>query len=311
MLSSTAGNIYWMGRYIERATNTARMLEATNRMWLMAGGSREWQSLAMAFGLDENFEKKYPDRAVGDFVTFMGVDSSNPSSIAASIQAARYNARAERNNLTVSVWEYLNEASIQLRSKLDKPLTGSAIQDFLDWTKRQMILVAGACETTLLRDEAYHFLSLGTYIERADNTARILDSKYHILLPQGEKVGGGVDYYQWTEILNCINALRTYRRVYSSAVLPWRVAELMILRSDLPRSLHFCLTQIMDNLDALAQIYGTRHECHRLCGVLASGLRYGKVDDIFKRGLHEFLVEFIDKNNDLGVEITRNYLINP
>lgn len=100
-------------------------------------------------------------------------------------------------------------------------------------------------------------------------------------------------------------------RVYSSAVLPWRVAELMILRSDLPRSLHFCLTQIMDNLDALAQIYGTRHECHRLCGVLASGLRYGKVDDIFKRGLHEFLVEFIDKNNDLGVEITRNYLINP
>ncbi|MFD2264655.1 alpha-E domain-containing protein [Lacibacterium aquatile] len=308
MLSSTAANLYWIGRNVERASNTASLLKATHRMWLMAGGAREWRSMAATYGVNESFGKKFPNKSVSDLLSFMALDGDNPSSILTSIRSARSNARTERNNLTVSVWEYLNDTWLALRDRIGAGIPEGEEQEFLDWVRERTSLINGALTNTLLRDEAYDFLQLGVHIERADNTARILDSKYHILLPQGETVGGHVDYYQWSEILACVNALRTYRRVYSSAIFPWRVAELLILREDLPRSLHFCLKQIDSHLVNLAGIYGSRHESHRLAGKLHGELRYGKVDDLFTTGLHEFLVEFIKRNNQLGQEIAENYL---
>lgn len=308
MLSSTAANLFWIGRYVERAGNTASLLKATHRMWLMAGGAREWQSMAATYGADDGFRVKYPNRSVADLLVYMTLDSDNPTSIINSIRAARANARAERNNLTVAVWEYLNQTWLTIRDRLDQRIAEGEEQELLEWVQQRTSLITGAIETTLLRDEAYDFVQLGVHIERADNTARIIDSKYHILLPQGQSVGGPVDYYQWSEILACVNALRTYRRVFSSAILPVKVADLLILREDLPRSLHFCLKQIDGHLGNLATVYGDRHESHRLAGKLYAKLRYSQVEDLFDSGLHEFLVDFIRRNNRLGQEIAANYL---
>jgi len=309
MLSSTARNLYWMGRYIQRAENTARMLEATNRMALLSGSDREWRSVPAIYGLEESFAGRHAKPAMDDLLHFMLLDADNPSSALSCMRAARNNARAERNNLTTDVWESLNATWLELRGMDQDRGDGFDYRALMDWIKKQAVMVTGAGYSTLLRDDAFNFVMLGTYIERADNTARILDVKYHILLPSGERVGGSLDYYQWAEVLSCIGAYRTYRRVYSSKIEPWRVAELMILRHDLPRSLRFCLMQIDENLNQLAELYGARGEAHRLAGKLHSRLRYGRIDSIFHDGLHEFLTDFIRRNSKLSGEIERQFLM--
>ena len=313
MLSSTARNLYWMGRYIQRAENTARMLEATNRMALLSGSDREWRSVPAIYGIQEGFARRHAKPGMEDLLHFMLLDAENPSSALNCVRSARNNARDERNNLTTDVWESLNATWLELRGMA---AGGNADEGnefdyraLMDWIKKQAVMVTGAAHSTLLRDDAFNFVILGTYIERADNTARILDVKYHILLPSGERVGGSLDYYQWAEVLSCIGAYRTYRRVYSSKIEPWRLAELMILRHDLPRSLRFCLMQIDENLNQLAELYGARGEANRLAGKLHSRLRYGRIDSIFQDGLHEFLTDFIRRNAALSDEIAQQFLM--
>src|SRR5262245_47076718 len=232
MLSSTAKNLYWMARYIQRAENTARMLEATNRMALLSGSDREWRSVPLIYGQDQGFAETYPQARMTDLMRYMTIDEDNPSSIASCFKAARNNARDERNNLTTDLWESLNGTWLELQAMQRSSGDAMDHRAFIDWTKKQAVMATGAAHSTMLRDDAYNFVMLGLYIERADNTARILDVKYHIILPKGERAGGSLDYYQWAEILSCIGAYRTYRRVYSSKIEPWRVAELMILRHD-------------------------------------------------------------------------------
>lgn len=309
MLSSTAKNLYWMARYIQRAENTARLLEATNRMALLSGSDREWRSMPLIYGQDALFAETYSEPRMDDLMRFMTVDENNPSSIASCFVAARNNARDERNNLTTDLWESLNSTWLELQAMRRGAGDGLDQRGFLDWTKKQAVMATGAAQSTMLRDDAYNFVMLGLYIERADNTARILDVKYHILLPRGERVGGSLDYYHWAEILSCIGAYRTYRRVYSSKIEPWRVAELMILRHDLPRSLRFCLDMVDRNLTQLAELYGTRGEATRLAGKLHSRLRYGRIDSIFQDGLHEFLTDFVARNAKLSDEIGRQFLM--
>jgi len=309
MLSSTAKNLYWMGRYLQRAENTVRLLEATHRMNLQAVASSTWTSVAIILGQGEPFAARYPSPTLTELLDYMMFEEGNPASLFCSIRAARDNARAERNNLTTDVWEHLNGLWLEIaklsagdRSELDH-------RGVLETIKRETLTVAGAANSTLVRDDAFNFLSLGTYIERADNTARILDVKYHIILPRGEKVGGSLDYYQWSEVLSCIGAFRTYRRVYSSRIEPWRVAELMVLHPGVPRSLHFSMRQVEDNLDALATAYGRRGEANRLAGEIGSQLRYGRIDSIFVAGLHEFLTDFIARTAKLSEEIGRQFLL--
>ncbi len=309
MLSSTAKNLYWMARYIQRAENTARMLEATNRMALLSGSDREWRSVPLIYGQDEGFAAAYPQARMTDLLRFMTIDEDNPSSIASCFKAARNNARDERNNLTTDLWESLNGTWLELQAMQRSAGDQMDHRGFIDWTKKQAVMATGAAHSTMLRDDAYNFVMLGLYIERADNTARILDVKYHIILPKGERAGGSLDYYQWAEILSCIGAYRTYRRVYSSKIEPWRVAELMILRHDLPRSLRFCLDQIDRNLNELAEAYGAKGEATRLAGKLHSRLRYGRIDSIFQDGLHEFLTDFVARNARLSDEIGRQFLM--
>ena len=313
MLSSTAKNLYWIGRYIERAENAARVLEAAERIALLsppdAGHDREWMSVAAIYDCRESFLKAHEGGSLESLLHFMTLDADSATSIFASVRQARDNGRAERNNLTVDVWETLNGFWLELQAIARQRHAGRDWRGLLDWIKKQANLVTGAAHQTMLRDEAFSFLSLGTYIERADNTARILDVKYHILLPQGERIGGSVDYYHWGEILACISAYRTYRRVYASAIEPWRVAELMILNRNLPRSLHFAHRRIDAHLNELAEFHGQRHEAHRLAGELYAQLRYGKIDMIFGAGLHEFLEEFMERNAVLSGQIARDYLM--
>jgi uncharacterized alpha-E superfamily protein len=309
MLSSTAKNLYWMARYIQRAENTARVLEATNRMALLSSSDREWRSVPAIYGLEAPFADRHASPNMQDLLHFMTMDEVNPSSVVSCFRAARNNARDERNNLTIDLWESLNGTWLDLQGMTRTARDGVDYRQFLDWTKKQALMATGAAQSTLLRDDAYNFVMLGLQIERADNTARILDVKYHILLPKGERVGGSLDYYQWAEVLSCIGAYRTYRRVYSSKIEPWRVAELMILRHDLPRSLRFCLSQIDSNLAQLAELYGARGEATRLAGKLHSKLRYGRIDSIFQDGLHEYLTDFISGSARLSQEIGRQFLM--
>jgi len=313
MLSSTARNLYWMARYIERAENTARVLDAATRMALMlppdATKGQEMVSVATIYGCEAALAERHPQPTIEDLLRYMAIDPENPSSIYCSVQQARNNARAERNNLTTDVWETLNGFWLELDDIAKRPDAVSDERGFLDWVKKQSQLVTGAGFSTLLRDEAFSFLSLGTFVERADSTARILDVKYHILLPTGEPVGGAIDYHQWSEVLASVSAFRTFRRVYTAEILPWRVAELMILHRDLPRSLHFCHRQIHGNLEELAEAHGRRHEAHRMSGEIYSQLRYGKIDRIFQSGLHEFLDEFVARNAQLSNEIEKNFLM--
>jgi uncharacterized alpha-E superfamily protein len=158
----------------------------------------------------------------------------------------------------------------------------------------------------MLQDDAYQFLRLGTFIERADNTARILDVKYHLLLPKEEEVGGGVDYYEWSSILRSVSAFQAYQKIFNDTIKPWNVAELLVLRKDMPRSLHACFFEISRILDTVTR--GRHMECKRMAGEIHSSLMYGRMDHIFQNGLHEFLTDFIDRNHELGTEIQNTYL---
>ncbi len=309
MLSSTAKNLYWMGRYLQRAENTVRLLEASHRMSLQATAINAWNSVAIILGQGEPFAARYPAPTLTDLLDFMTFEEANSSSVFCSIRGARDNARAERNNLTTDVWEHLNGLWLEIAQLAAGDRRALDHRGVLEAVKRQTLTVAGAANSTLVRDDAFNFLALGTYIERADNTARILDVKYHIILPRGEKVGGSLDYYQWSEVLSCIGAFRTYRRVYSSRIEPWRVAELMVLHPGVPRSLHFSMRQVEENLDALATAYGRRGEANRLAGEIGSQLRYGRIDSIFTVGLHEFLTDFIERTAKLSDEIGRQFLL--
>lgn len=308
MLSSTAKNLYWMGRYLQRAENMARLLEATQRTALQSSKTEAFD-VAEMYGLAEAFEAIHPDGELPQLIDFMTLNAENPSSVINSVRAARDNARAERNNLTTDVWESLNGLWLEV-SAIARRKHGIDHGAFVETVKKQTVMIAGAAQSTLLRDQAWNFLSLGTYLERADNTIRILDVKYHRLQPDGApEARDGVDYYGWSEILTCIGALRTYRRVYRARIEPRRVAELMILRRDLPRSIHHCLWQLDLSMRELADLYGNRGEADRQAGALHAELRYGLIDEIFATGLRDFLEDLRARLDTLSSEIGRQFLL--
>ncbi|MDP1670936.1 MAG: alpha-E domain-containing protein, partial [Alphaproteobacteria bacterium] len=191
----------------------------------------------------------------------------------------------------------------------DKDFSPEHLRKFLDWVKERSLLFGGAVASTMMHRDGYWFNRIGALIERADSTARILDVKYHVLLPEYETIGGTIDFYQWATILRSVSALRAYHWVYRDRVKPWLVAELLILKPEMPRSLAYCYHELTQNLDHLANAYGgARGECHRQAGKTDAFLRYGKIDHIFEQGLHEFLTGFIEDTDALGLEITNQYL---
>ena len=312
MLSRAAANLYWLARYMERADNVARILEVAERASIMPNSAgepqSEWHSVVIASGNEQGYFERYDEISREKVVHYLTIDTSNPGSIRSCIEKARANARAVRTVLTSDIWEALNQTWLDLIGDKREDVARGELQAFLAWVKERAQMFSGGAHATMLRDEGYWFLRLGTMIERADNTARILDVKYHILLPADEGIGGGMDYYQWTVLLRSVSASRSYYYRYRDTLRPWQIAEFLILSEEMPRSLIACVAEVHSLLDEIAKLDGRRHECHRLAGQIYSHLRYARIGDIFETGLHEFLVEFIDRNHRVSDEITDAYL---
>ncbi|MEZ5666697.1 MAG: alpha-E domain-containing protein [Alphaproteobacteria bacterium] len=314
MLGRTAGNLYWLARYMERMDYVARLLEVAQRMAALttAGAIRgnEWHSALIAAGCEPSFLERHHEVTPQAVVHYLVRDPANPSSIWSCIEAGRANARSVRAALTVDTWEAINGTWLERDSVLSQDVLPERLGSLIDWVKMRSVLFRGAYASTMLRRDAYHFVRLGSFIERADNTARILDVKYHVLLPKEENVGGGLDYYQWTAILRAASAVRAYHLVFKDRVQPWKVAELLILHSEMPRSLSAAYEEIVGVLDRLGTEYGGHYgECHRLAGEFHARLRFGRIEAIFAAGLHEFLTEVIDHTHELGRLVTEFYLM--
>jgi uncharacterized alpha-E superfamily protein len=309
MLSSTADHLYWMARSMERAENTARMLDITYRMSLLkqavAEPHHEWRAMLSISGLHEDFEARYPEPNAASVMHFMTLDTDNPGSIYNSIFTARENARAVRGSITSEMWEVLNSTWLEMRRIKSEGIAQDGVSRFFEWVKEQSHLSRGITHGTMLRDDTFRFLRLGTFLERADNTARILDVKYHILLPSPSEVGGAADYYQWSAVLRSVSAFESYRKVFRDQISPRKVADLLILRADMPRSLMACMNEVNR---LIQEINGPRSgELLRRSGLLHAGLKYGTIDEIFVSGLHEYLSTFLERIYSLGDLINTTY----
>jgi uncharacterized alpha-E superfamily protein len=315
MLSRTASDLHWVGRHIERAENTARLLDVTYRTSLLPYHEQEpglawaepWAVPLVTCGLAKAFYAKNQELTAGSVLRYMILDASNPSSIWSCLRAARESGRAARGAMTSEMYEDLNTAWLEMRTVDFAMVQARGISEFLEWVKLRSHQFRGVTVGTMLRDEAYSFLRLGTHLERADNTARILDTKYHLLLPSAADVGGAVDYYQWASLLQSVSGFESYRRIYSDVISPRRVAELLVLRADMPRSLHACMNLIDDSLRDLCD--NRSRELERMSGELHARLHYGRTDDIMRFGLHEYLMDFVDRISALGAEVARRFLV--
>lgn len=312
LLSRTADNLFWMARYLERADSIARLVQVARRMSMTARfgleSRNEWESVIVIAGCSEAFYEAY-DVANAETVTrFLVFEPDNLVSVMSCLGLARNNARAARTFFTSDMWEALNSTWIQANDRVAGGATRRDPGEFLEWVKERTQVLRGAAIDTMLRDDAFIFCQIGTYISRANNTARLLDVKYHVLLPEQEAVGGAIDYYQWMAVLRAVSAHRSYHFVYKDSLTPPRIAEFLILRPEMPRSLVACLREVDGYLGQLGEMYGQRHECQRLSGELYSELRYGQITRIFSDGLHEYLTRFIDRTAVLSEEITRSYL---
>jgi uncharacterized alpha-E superfamily protein len=314
MLSRAAANLYWLARYIERADYLARLVEASRRLMALpkaySGTESEWESVLLSSGAAPAFHssgRPLDEDNVTEFLTF---SVNNPSSICNCVEIARTNARAVRTALTVEVWEAINDGYLAMKSfrRADDECRGASLTRFLELIKKTSLSYDGGAYRTMLRNDAYWFLRLGLLIERADNTARLLDVKYHVLLPEKEPVGGSLDYFQWAAILRAVSAHTAYHWVYHESLKPWLVADLLILRKEMPRSLIACYDGLVENLDRLAKSHGRQGDAQRHARAVHNQLEMLTAESLFQGGLHEFVQEFIANNNRLGTLIGEQYL---
>lgn len=312
MLSRTAENMFWLSRYVERADYLARILEAAGRLAALPSDytaeGNEWASALATAGCYDSFTALHGAPTAEKVISYLAFSEKNASSIRGCLETARFNARAVRTALTTEMWETINGAWLELQRMDESVLTPSRLSGFTEWVKDVSLRFDGTGYRTMLRDDAYWFSRLGFFIERADNTARILDVKYHILLPQSSAVGGGLDFSQWAAILRSVNALTAYHWVYRDSLRPWLIADLLIFKRALPRSLASCYREIVDGLDNLASAYGRQGRAQRLARSMAASFDNAGVEQVFQMGLHEFLTQFIADNHRVGAAITEQYL---
>ncbi len=315
MLSRTADHLFWMSRYTERAENTARMLDVNYQSTFLpqsaAVAQLGWQGLLSISELLPLYQSYYGEITPQNVMAFMVTNENNPSSIVSCLKAARENARAVRGTLTTEVWETLNQTWLEVNRKVRAGEFDADPSQFLEWVKFRSHLSRGVTVGTMLMDESLHFSRLGTFLERADNTARLVDVKFSALeVPPGElsQRAVDVDFYYWSAILRSVSGFEIYRKVYRDVIQPERVAELLLLRPDMPRSLAASLNGVMENLSLVANDQSS--ETQRRAGKLRSQLQYGRIDEILASGLHAFLTQFLDRVNDLGMRISQDFLIN-
>jgi uncharacterized alpha-E superfamily protein len=309
MLSRTADSLFWMCRYIERAENTARMLDVNLQMSLMPQQADTrislWRAVLRISELEQGYDDHYPAVTPLNVLHYLVREPTNQSSIYTCLRAARENARAVRGSLTTEVWETYNSTWLELQKHLQNNLPERNPGEFFEWVKFRAHLVRGVTVGTMLDDEALHFMRLGMHLERADNTARLLDVKFH-----EEHAEPGVrssEFYRWAALLSSVSGLEIYRKVYRDVVTPGRIAELLILRPDMPRSL---LASVQALTEDLARVTNQRSaETERRAGLLYAELRYGRIEDILRGSLHHYLEGFLERINDLGNRISQDFLV--
>jgi uncharacterized alpha-E superfamily protein len=316
MLSRTADHLFWMARYMERAENTARLLDVNYQTSLLPQSQEAalngWKGLLSISELSQDFHEKHGDITPAKLMTYMVSDAANPSSIVSCLRAARENARAVRGALTTEVWETTNQTWLEFNRLLKAGLLERDPAEVFEWVKFRSHLSRGVTVGTMLQDEALHFLRIGTFLERADNTARLLDVKFHARNTEFFGSGQGnegkeVDFYHWSAVLRSVSAFEVYRKVYRNVIHPEKVAELLILRAEMPRSLVHCMDEVVGNLRAVANDHS--HETLRKAGRLRADLQFSRIDEITATGLHAYLTQFLDRVGDLGYGISRDFLM--
>ena len=311
MLGRTAQNLFWMSRYMERAENMSRLAEAGFRISLTPdtgeGHSEEWRSTLTSAGVLRSFIDKYGEDSFHKASHFILFDEDNKSSVKTCLRKARENARSVRTKITRDMWEAMNGTWLAFSNINSDEIDAARMPEFLDWIRERTSLFRGALLGTILRDDTFYFSQLGAFVERADNTARILDVKYFILLPSNQAIGGEIDTYQWETILRSVSAHRSYRHVFHEQYRPWNIAEFLILRQEMPRSLRFCYDWLLDTIEGLSQSYGERTEVADLIGATRETLCMRTMESIFQQGLHEFLMDFVARNNRVTNALSADY----
>ena len=314
MLSRTADHLFWMARYTERAENTARMLDVRLQTALMPQPEEEledgWRALLGISELGPAYDTKYDSMSQQDVIDFMVRDPGNPSSIASCLTAARENARAVRGTLTTEVWETKNTTWLELQRHLHGELLETNPAQFFEWVKHRSHLSRGVTLGTMLQDEAVNFIRLGTFLERADNTARILDVKF-LSRPSkdSEDADNQREFYYWAALLRSVSAFEVYRKVYRDVITPARVAELLMLKANMPRSLLACMAAVVANLKEVANDQSSDTE--RFAGKLHANLQFARIEDLLEQGLHDYLTNFLACINELGDRLSCDFLVPP
>lgn len=310
MLGRTANSLFWMFRYLERAENTARLLEAALRMALtrdLVTAEAEWRSVIATLGLQQAYEaahEAYDGASVWNFVLR---GPANPGNVRNMFGAVRSNARAARINISSDVWEAVNENWMKLDAMLARPVGQTSVGDVLGAIRRAGTQVHGAFDGSMLRDEGYHFSRAGTFIERADSTARILDMKYFLLLPSLSYVGSSLDTGQWEQVLRSVAGARVYSWLNAGQIEARGIVEFLVLDDRFPRSLAFCRNALRDNLAALARMHREEGRAVALMRDADTRISHLTVDQIFEAGLHEFLVDFLACNAAIAQAIAGDY----
>ncbi|WP_227270107.1 alpha-E domain-containing protein [Roseobacter weihaiensis] len=312
MLGKTAGGLFWMFRNLERAGNTARLIEAGFRIALTRSSDpeSEWKSVIVTSASQMAYDAKHDGYDSARVTDFLLRDPGNPNSVLSVIKFARDNARLVRTALTTEVWGAVNETWMVLSKVLKEPIPETDLPDVLATIRQQGALVRGALHGTMLRNDIYDFCRLGTFIERMDSTARIIDVKYHALLPATSFVGSRMDNVQWEMVLRSVSAHASFRWALDGEYNAPNIAQFLILDRRLPRSLAFCASQLVDNLNYLAEDYGTRPESLAMAEALNVRLKNRDIGTIFEEGLHEFLQSVIGDGRALGFQIEQDYRFN-
>jgi uncharacterized alpha-E superfamily protein len=315
MLSRTADHLFWMARYMERAENTARMLDVTWQTTLLpqseAVAELGWKGLVAISELTGDYQSRYDRIDAANVMRFMVTDGQNPSSIVSCFRAARENARAVRGTLTTEVWETMNQTWLEFNRLIKHGDFERDPSALFEWVKLRSHLSRGVAVGTMLEDEALRFVRIGSFLERADNTARLLDVKFHAVESDfygaADERDSEYDFYHWSAILRSVSGFEIYRKVYRNVIQPEKVAELLILRPDMPRSLAACTNRVAANLGIVANEQSA--ETLRRAGRLQADLQFGRIDEILATGLHAFLTQFLERIGAIGTGISRDFLV--
>jgi len=311
MLARTADSLFWLGRYMERAGNTARSLNATLRMASLAAPrgteAAEWASLLVASGTAAHHEQLYGDPTPAGAASWLTLDTLNLSSVASCFESARRNARAVRTALTVDMWEAVNDTWIDLRKLDPGEAGGDRLMGFNDWVIARTVLFNGAAMDTMLRDDAWRFVRLGVMLERADNTARLLASRLTAFEPGAE--ANVENHTQWQALLRSVAALRAYQHLFRERLRPARVVELLLMRPEHPRSVSACYEELNDILSVLAMSDGEdRVSCRRLAASLRGRCVEHTPARLMDGALKDLLDEIVAGNGRLGESIGKCFL---